>query len=101
MKVIDEGHSYELDCVGDQNLCRESQKLDFMKRVNGKMVMDGTTNEDVLKMLIDRMQYLQRRLPCRENAQVITKLEEALLWLNSRTQKRMEQGVETKDLPHK
>lgn len=57
-------------------------------------VHDGTTNEEVLAMLIDRMNYLQKLCPCRENAIVITKLEESLMWLNKRTAERKARNVE-------
>ena len=57
-------------------------------------VHDGTTNEEVLSMLIDRMYYLQKLCPCRENAIVITKLEESLMWLDKRTDDRMKRKVE-------
>ena len=49
------------------------------------MEREWLTNEEVLAMLIDRMNYLQGKFPCRENALVITKLEESLMWLNKRT----------------
>lgn len=60
-------------------------------------VRDGTTNEEVLSMLIDRLNFLQQEFPCRENAIVITKLEESLMWLNKRTQDRINRNVEGKN----
>ena len=39
-----------------------------------KTINDGTTTEEVLEMLIDRMQFLNSKFPCRENALIITKL---------------------------
>lgn len=57
-------------------------------------VNDGTTNEEVLAVLIDRLNYLNGIFPCRENAIVITKLEESLMWLNKRTADRKNRGVE-------
>lgn len=59
-----------------------------------ELIDDGTTNEEVLAVLIDRMQFLQAKFPCRENAIVITKLEESLMWLNKRTADRKARGVE-------
>ena len=59
-------------------------------------INDGTTNEEVLKVLIDRLQYLNGMFPCRENAIVITKLEESLMWLNKRTSDRLARNVEGK-----
>lgn len=55
---------------------------------------DGTTNEEVLKVLINRIEFLQEKTGCRENAIVITKLEEALIWLNKRTAARVADQVE-------
>lgn len=101
MKMIDDGHTFLLENWGDGDVVRDPQKLEFMRKENGVLVVDGTTNEEVLKMMISRMNYLQAKFPCRENAIVITKLEESLMWLNYRTTKRVEQGVEGKDLPHK
>ena len=103
MKVLNEGHVYELDCVPEEgsSLCRAPLLIAFMERVNGRMASLGTTNEEVLRMLIDRMEYLQKKVPCKENNIVLIKLEEALMWLDSRTQKRIAQGVECTDMPHK
>ncbi len=59
---------------------------------------NGAFVEDVVAAAIDRMQYYQRaadgKFACRENALAITKLEEALHWMNHRTADRMERGVE-------
>lgn len=35
-----------------------------------------------------------RRMPCRENSLAITKLDEALMWLQRRTENREARGVE-------
>lgn len=40
------------------------------------------------------LEGLNKNLPCRENALAITKLEEAIHWLDARTQKRIEAGIE-------
>ena len=61
-------------------------------------INNGTTNEEVLRVLIDRLSYLQSKFPCRENAIVITNLETALLWLEKRTADRKARGVEGKRL---
>ena len=59
---------------------------------------DGTTNEEVLRVLVDRLNYLQAKFPCRENALAITKLEEAQHWLAHRTANRKARGVEGKQI---
>lgn len=56
---------------------------------------NGTTHEVYLAVLIDRLDMLNKgSFPSRENAIAKTKLEEALMWLKSRTQARMARGVE-------
>lgn len=62
--------------------------------------VNGITHEVLLAIVIDRLQGFQRgRYSCRENALALTKLEEALFWLNSRTHDRMAQGVEGTSTP--
>ena len=92
MEIIKEGHLYKLaDFDGGI-----SQELSFIEKDASGTLTSGTTNEEVLAMLIDRIQFLQGKFPCRENAIVITKLEESLMWLNKRTQDRKVRGVEGK-----
>ena len=63
--------------------------------------VNGAQIEDVIDALVNRLQGFQKGgYPCRENALAITKLEEARLWLNERTRKRQEQGVEGKNEKH-
>lgn len=97
------GHQYELSNF--ENKDQQGQILQFIhkepKDKDGNeliVISDGTTNEDVIEVLIDRLNYLQSKFPCRENAIVITKLEESLMWLNKRTQDRLNRNVEGKQL---
>ena len=98
MKSVIEGHYYELENFED--FTKKGQGLQFIHKEvqNGEFVTvsDGTTNEEVLEVLIDRMAYLQKKFPCKENAIVITNLEESLMWLNKRTADRAKRGVEGK-----
>lgn len=59
---------------------------------------NGTTLEEMLGVSIARLQDLNRRFPCRENSLVLTKMQEALMWLNARTADRQARGVEGKHL---
>ena len=117
MKILTGGHRYELENF--ENKDADGQILQFIHKEklpeareymeipvlseNEKYdeshlytVRDGTTNEEILAMMIDRMKFLQAKFPCRENAIVITKLEESLMWLEKRTAERMARGVEGK-----
>jgi hypothetical protein len=101
MKVLTEGHKYQLS--GFEN-AENTQEIQFIEKtpIEGttelKTVKDGTTNEEILEVLIDRMNYLQGKFPCRENAIVITKLQESLMWLEKRTADRKKRNVEGKHL---
>jgi len=100
VRSLTPGHLYELPNM-EQDLPEANQHLQFIckGREGGPSdrlvtLADGTTNEAVLAVLIDRLQFLQAKAPCRENAIVITKLEEALMWLEKRTADRVARGVE-------
>jgi cobalamin biosynthesis protein CbiD len=104
MKVLTPGHLYELANF-DTHDTRRDQQLQFIHKEPvdagaGSTVLEtvtnGTTNEEVLSVLIDRMQFLQSKFPCRENAIAITKLDEALMWLEKRTADRVKRNVEGK-----
>lgn len=102
MNVLTEGHTYELSNFEKKE--EKGQIIQFIHKVplnDGPeltTIADGTTNEELLEVLINRMQYLQGKFPCRENAIVITKLEESLMWLNKRTADRVKRNVEGKQL---
>lgn len=102
MQVVVEGHKYIMNNFEDDG---SSQIIQFIHKEpvevgspNMKTVANGTTNEEVLRVLINRLNFLQAKFPCRENAIVITKLEESLMWLNKRTTDRLERGVEGKHI---
>ena len=57
---------------------------------------NGAFVETVIAAVIHRIEYYQgnNKFRCRENALAVTKLEEALHWLNSRTERREQEGTE-------
>lgn len=57
--------------------------------------VNGCHQEDLLAIVIDRLRSFQAgEYACRENALALTKLEEAMHWLNHRTADRQARGVE-------
>ena len=101
MKTITPGHRYEL--ANFENPEQPGQIVQFIEKqpiVDGSPVLvtvnDGTTNEEVLRVLIDRLGHAHAKFPCRENAIATTHLETALLWLEKRTADRKARGVEGK-----
>ena len=65
--------------------------------------VNGTTNEEVIEVLIARIESLNEmengKFKCRENSLAITKLEEALMWLQRRTANREARSVEGTNVP--
>lgn len=98
MKALTAGHRYELD-----NVEGGTQPLQFIHKVPKEnhtsemyTVSNGTTNEEVITVLIDRLNYLNDKFPCTENEIAILHLESALNTLIVRTAKRQLRGVEGK-----
>ena len=62
---------------------------------------NGAITEEVLDMLIEHFNYFQKgKYACRENALVITKLEEAKHWVLHRKQLREAQDVKGRAVAH-
>jgi hypothetical protein len=97
MQIVRPGHAYRL---------RNGEMLSFVEKVPAPeldglvLAYDGTTNEEVIEVLIDRLMFLNRAMPCRENRKTIAALLEAMNWLEFRTHKRVAQHVEGTDKPH-
>lgn len=57
--------------------------------------INGISNEALLAIVEDRLTGFQSgQFACRENAIALTKLQEAMMWLQKRTRDRMARGVE-------
>jgi hypothetical protein len=91
MKVIDAGSVYSVE---------GAQLIKFIKKTDGQLVHEGTTNEELIEVLINRLEEFNNTLPCLENDAAISHLKGALHWLNERNAKRVEQGVYGTDKPH-
>lgn len=106
MKCLDDHHVYELANFEKNENESSFQILSFIKKepkepdsTELKTVHNGTTNEEVLAMLIHRLNRLNNKFPCRENALAITHCEIALMFLEKRTKERVARGVEGKQIP--
>lgn len=88
---IDPQHIYTLE---------DGQSIRFLKKVGGLLVYEGTTNEEVLEVLIHRLSALNEKFPCSENMVAISALGGALTSLQERTLRRVAQGVEGQDKQH-
>jgi hypothetical protein len=90
MKAIDDGHTYELAA---------GNRLSFVRK-DGGIVVEGTTYEEVLTVLIHRLTEAYSRLPCEESIRAVHFLREALAALEDRTAKRVRAGLEGTERPH-
>ena len=58
-------------------------------------IPNGLSNEALLAIVEDRLVGFQSgKYACRENAIALTKLQEAMMWLQKRTRDRVARGVE-------
>lgn len=103
MKTLTPGHKYELENFEAKD--QPGQVIQFIEKKpqpanDGSLytVNDGTTNEEVLKMLIDRCQSLYDKFPSEETACSIGHLKSALYAQQSRTYDRQQRGVEGRHL---
>lgn len=84
-------HHFVVTDIGGEELA----VIDFQKGPIKECGVNGVCNEDLINMVIERLEcFQQSEFKCRENALAITKLEEALLWLRKRTMRREQQGIE-------
>jgi hypothetical protein len=56
--------------------------------------INGCQIDDMITFALGTLQVLNKKFPCRENSLAITKLEEALHWLDARERDRAARGVE-------
>ncbi len=100
MKVLTPGHHYELPNFDEPKV--KGQRLQFIHKKSDKkdptkqckLISDGTTNEEVLRVLIDRSEFLNKSLPSTETTLALKNLKEALYWFEKRTEDRKQRKVE-------
>jgi len=59
--------------------------------------VNGCQIDDLITFVVGTIQTFNKKFPCRENSLAITKLEEALHWLESRKRDRKARNVEGRD----
>ena len=85
----------EMGEKGEKGEIAGSCCVNFQKGPIKEAGVNGIMNEDLIAIVIDRMQGFQSGdYACRDNELALTKLEEALMWLRNRTNDRELRGVE-------
>ena len=88
-------HHYSVTAHEDGKPTWHVAQIDFQQGPVPEVGINGLTNEALLAIVIDRLRGFQSGpFACRENALALTKLEEALHWLQSRSRDRIVRGVE-------
>ncbi len=74
----------------------DGQKITFTIQSDAvkEVGVNGCQLDELIKAAKGMVAYLNAKFPCRENSLVITKLDEALHWLDHRTKDREARGVE-------
>ena len=96
-------HDYAIQQVGEEEFPRGEHikvysHIQFQKGPVAKAGKNGIFIEDLLQICRHRLQCFQvGDFACRENALALTKIEEALHWLNHRTADRQRRNVEGTD----
>lgn len=98
MKVIDPGHIYVLETYDKLLPTTEHDiELTFMKRIgdnypnNGGFPFPGTNCQEVIRVLIDRVEYLDNQHPSEHNKRIRTYLRAALREFEIRARARRDQ----------
>lgn len=85
MKVIIPGERYGISTA--QGV--EVLELIFCKSENGEFI-DGLTNEEILQVLIHRMECMVKDKPSQENMNILTHLNQSKGWMNVRNLKKLQ-----------
>lgn len=102
MQCLDDCHTYALNTFlggseGEELTVSPVPSLPILRfyemREDGKKI-DGVTNEELIRVLIHRLEKLNKKFFCPENSFAIDNLRGALMWLNKRTEDRIARKVE-------
>jgi hypothetical protein len=92
MKILDPGHWYEVD-VYDSGGFDPAQIVTFMKRAGDGYPGNvghypGTNCQELIRVLIDRIKYLDNQIPCQHNKCVLIYLRASLVEFEIRAAER-------------
>ena len=78
----------------DKEGTQEFQQITFYKLNPDGSFENGTTLEEMLRVVSERLSDLDSRFHCEENVNVLKHIEEARMSLEARTKDREDRGVE-------
>lgn len=85
-----EPNRFLIDAVGSDDVLKDIlTKINFQTGPVKEVGVNGVFNEDLLLIVLHRLEYFQKGdYACKENEEAIKKIEEALMWLGKRTKDR-------------
>lgn len=93
MKVLKQGHVYELKYLDCGNSINPHERLMFVNRNHGED-SPGTTNQEVIRVLINRVEFLDKEHHWPGNIKILKHLRMALVLHESRHLERLvERGL--------
>jgi len=90
MKILEPGHLYQAQCYDGEYL----QLIQFMKRLghgypgNRGVPHPGTNCQELLRILINRVKYLDNQIHDVANTEILASLRSALYWFEERARVR-------------
>lgn len=85
----------ETDVEKCMSMARAIHDIHFQNGPIAEAGVNGISNEVLLAIVEDRLLGFQSgQFACRENAIALTKIQEAMMWLQKRTRDRVARGVE-------
>jgi len=90
MKILEAGHQYEMDDYDTGGKAYIVSAIQFMKRIGDNYPGNtgephvGTNCQEVIRVLIDRVKYLNKQISCYENLVILDDLRHALLYFELR-----------------
>lgn len=94
-RYVVSGFNLETNASASLDLPYQQTTILFQNGPINEFGVNGITQEVLLAIVADRLRSFQAgQFSCRENALALTKVEEALHWLQQRTIRRLRAGVE-------
>lgn len=100
MEIIDDGHIYDMWQLGSD----DPQRITFIKRSGGAIQYEeqwpGVQVQEVLRVLIDRTEYLNEIIPCNESKDALWHLRMALFMYEVRAHRRKNESLNRQKPEH-
>ena len=96
---IDNGRFGWIDCMFDEGEeIKEFVKIKWQDGTIPEVGRNGVQIAEALEVVLRQLKGYQEKFTCKENAISITKIEEAIMWQEKRTNDRIKRGVEGKHI---